>query len=99
MFCYLTVRCVWHAFKLATMKDTTVCFHLLLPPFFAFILSSLPQSVPIIQRTYRLDSLQKIGGGFCDCGDPHSWKTSGFCPKHKPVTGSVSSSQCRFTDL
>jgi hypothetical protein len=44
--------------------------------------------------TVHVDSLQKIGGGFCDCGDPHSWKASAFCPNHKPVVGSVSTLLC-----
>ena len=27
-----------------------------------------------------------FAGGCCDCGDPTSWKPSGFCPKHTGQT-------------
>eukprot|EP01112_Ceratiomyxa_fruticulosa_P022315 TRINITY_DN8126_c0_g1_i1.p1 TRINITY_DN8126_c0_g1~~TRINITY_DN8126_c0_g1_i1.p1 ORF type:complete len:1102 (-),score=291.96 TRINITY_DN8126_c0_g1_i1:57-3362(-) len=28
--------------------------------------------------------LIKIAGGFCDCGDPYSWREAGFCSRHQP---------------
>ncbi|GAM20420.1 hypothetical protein SAMD00019534_035950 [Acytostelium subglobosum LB1] len=31
-------------------------------------------------------ALQSVGGGFCDCGDPTAFKTSGFCSKHKELS-------------
>ena len=66
--------CVLPVFKLEVTKDTIVCFTV-----WYFSLLTSP-----------LDSLQKIGGGFCDCGDPNSWKASAFCANHKPIAGSVS---------
>ncbi|EGG17925.1 hypothetical protein DFA_08926 [Cavenderia fasciculata] len=41
-------------------------------------------------------SLQSVGGGFCDCGDPTAFKPSGFCQKHKEQTIDVTKYPNRF---
>eukprot|EP01133_Synstelium_polycarpum_P019161 gene19161-22953_t len=41
-------------------------------------------------------SLQSVGGGFCDCGDPTAFKPSGFCEKHKEQTINVTDFDPRF---
>ncbi|KYQ90036.1 hypothetical protein DLAC_08620 [Tieghemostelium lacteum] len=41
-------------------------------------------------------SLQSVGGGFCDCGDPTAFKPSGFCSRHKEQKTDITKYPQRF---
>src|SRR4051812_22897977 len=41
---------------------------------------------PVFTRCVRFSFALSRAGGCCDCGDPSSWNSAGFCSAHKGPT-------------